>query len=114
LEAVLYLEDHAVLVVRRVDRRHPPAAVGAEQELLDLLRRDPEGRGPVAVDRHLHLRILDLEVARDVAQLLQVAHALLEQRRRAVQLVRVRALERELVETLRELAADADGGRHLM
>src|SRR5438093_11137856 len=54
-----------------------------------------------------------MEDAGYVLQLRERTQARLESRRGLVERLRVRALERELVEALGELAADADGGRHL-
>ena len=50
--------DDPVLVGRRVDREIWRCAVGVVERVLDLLRRDAERRGLVAVDVDFELRVL--------------------------------------------------------
>ena len=102
------LQHHPVLVVRREDRRDLVGAVGVVQRLFDLLHGEAERGHPVAVDVHVDLRVLDLEIARDVAQDRHLAQPRLERRRVVVQRLNVRALQRELVQGLARASADAD------
>ena len=66
LELRRELEQHFVLVHRRVDRRHPARPVGVVERALDLVRRHAERRRLVAVDLDVDLRAGDLEIARQV------------------------------------------------
>ena len=73
-----------------------------------MLHGDPETGGPVAIDSHAHLGILDLQVGRHVLQRRYSAQHALQSGRVIVQRVDVGALQRELVEGLGRPAADAD------
>jgi hypothetical protein len=77
-------------------------------DALDLLRRDAQRRGAVAVDLHLHLRILDLEIAGDVGEQRNLGEPPFELRRLAVQRIEIGALQRVLVEALARAGADVD------
>ena len=84
------LQDHYVLIGRRVDDGDLALAVGAEERVLDLLRRDAERDGAIAIDIHHHLRAGDLHVAVDVHEAGQGAHFVGELRRPLVDLLEVR------------------------
>ena len=105
----LQLHDHPVLVVRRIDCRHLPGSVGGVKRLFDLADAEAQRRGFVTVDIDVYLGVLELEVAGHVLQLGQLAQFRFERRRGAVEFLRVRALERVLIEALGKLAADANG-----
>ena len=66
LEALLHLENNPVFIVGGIDGRDQSLAVSAVKSVFDLLWRHSQGRGFVAVNHNVGLRILDLEVAGDV------------------------------------------------
>ena len=99
------LQDHLVLVVRRINLRHLPRAVGVIQSALNLSHVQAERRDLVAIQIDLDLRILQLKVAADVFDALDLADLGLEQRRPVIQLRRVGILHRELIEAARALLA---------
>ena len=109
----LQLHDDLILIIRGVDGGDLPGAVGIVEGVLDLLGRDPQGGRLVPVDQHVHLGVLDLEVAVHVHQPRQGPHLFLEQGGILIEFVDVRALQGELVEALGQHAADADGGQVL-
>ena len=109
----LDLHDHLVLVVGCIDRGDLPRAVGRVQGVLDRLHRDPVGGGLVPVDLDVDLRILDLQIRGHIHQRRYLAHLGLENRRHPVELIRVRALQRELILALGHPSADVDGRRVL-
>src|SRR5439155_5499650 len=67
-----------------------------------------ERPGPVPVDRNRGLRIRDLQVARNVEQVRELAQLGGEPRRVVVQRDPVRALQRELIQALGATPADLD------
>ena len=98
-----HLQDDLVLVVRRVDLRHLPRAVGVVQRILDLVRGESQRRDLVAVHVDRDLRVSQQQVAADVLQPRQLPGLFLHQRRVFVQLGGVGVLQRELIQ--RALAA---------
>jgi hypothetical protein len=58
-----HLQDHHVLIGGGVNYRDLARAVGAEERVLHLIRRDAQRDGAVAVDIHHHLRAGNLHVA---------------------------------------------------
>src|SRR5262245_37149597 len=103
------LQNHLILVVRRVDLRHLTRAVGVVQRRLHLIHGQAERRNLVAVHRYLDLRILHLEIAADVLEAWYFADFGLEDRRPVIELRGVRVLQRELVQAARApLAAEVD------
>src|SRR5579872_1302171 len=65
---VLQLHDHPVLIVGRVDGGDLPLAVGGVERVFDLLWRYSQRRSFVAVNFHVGLRVLDLQVSGHVLQ----------------------------------------------
>ncbi len=108
-----HLQDHLVLVGGSVDHRNLACAVGAEERVLHLVRRDAQRDGAVAVDIHHHLRAGDLHVAADVHEPRQGAHFVGELWRPLVNLLEIHALQGHLVGGGRILAAHRDGRRVL-
>ena len=113
LVAGLQLQDHPVLVSRGVDRRDLSGAVGVVERVLDLVRREPERRGPVPVDVDDDLRAGGLEVRVDVLEPGQLADPLEEDGGPLGQLLEVRALHGVLVGRLGDGAPDGHGRRDL-
>src|SRR5262249_7529490 len=68
-------EDDVVLVARRIDGADLPVSVGGVKRVRDLIGRDAERVGFVAVDPHIELRILHLKIAGDVLQLRERAQS---------------------------------------
>ena len=73
LELRLALQDHLIVVVRRVDGRDLARAEGVEQFLANLVDGDAVDRRLLAVDLDRHLRIAEVEVGGDVAHHLRLA-----------------------------------------
>ena len=67
-ELRLGLQDHLVVVARRVDRRDLAVAEGVEQLLADLVDGDAVDRRLLAIDLDHHLRVGDVEIGGDVEQ----------------------------------------------
>ncbi len=103
-------QDHPILVIGRENRGNLPLPVGGIQRVLDLVHGHAKGRGRIAVDVHVDLRIPDLQIAADVHKPGQFAHLRRESLSGSVQLRGARALDRELVQCLALHAADADRG----
>ncbi len=101
----LHFQNHLVFVRRGVDSRDLPRAVGVVERVFDLLRRDAERRRLVAIDVHVELRILDLNVAGHIQQLRQGRDLFLQFRSLRVKFISIRTLQRQLVRTLRDLSA---------
>ena len=87
----LALQDHLVVVRRRVDRRDLAGAEGVEQLLPDLVDRDAVDRRLLAIDLDRHLRILDVEVGVDVAQAVDLGDLVAHLRRDAIERCRCRS-----------------------
>ena len=109
LEILLGFQNDPVLVRRRVDGGDLPRAVGAAQGALDLARADAEARSLVTVDVDKHLRARDLKIRGDIHNSRNLLHPVLHSRRGLVEDVEVGSEKGELVETLCQRAADADG-----
>ena len=105
----LHLQNDRVVVGGGVDARDLARAVGAEKGVLDLPRGEAEGRGLVAVYPNVHLGIPYLEIGVDVLQVLHSPHLRLQHGGVFVQIVRIRALKRVLIQAFREPAADLNG-----
>ena len=105
--------DHLVGVVGRVDLRDLPRSERAEERPLDLIGREPERRHARTVERDVHLRVRELQIARDVHDAGDRLELRLELRRRGVEVVGIAGLQRELVLRARLPAADVDDRRVL-
>ena len=68
LIARLRLQDHAVLVGLRIDRRNLALAEGVVERVVDRLHRDAEPAGGFAVDLDLHAQAALLRLRGDVEQ----------------------------------------------
>src|SRR5215468_8648113 len=101
-----HLEDHVVLVERRVDVGDLALAEGVVERVVDELGEDTETRGGVPVDDERGLEPAVLLVRRDVAQPLDGAELGEHARGKGVQLVEIRALQRVLVLRVAHAAAD--------
>ena len=77
----LQFHDDAVFVVGRVDGGDLPGAVGGVQRIFHLLRGHSKRGGLIAVNHHVDLRVLDLQIAVDVLQAGKLPQFLLEGRR---------------------------------
>jgi hypothetical protein len=99
------------LVVGSEDGAHLAGAIGVVQRALDSIHVDAEGGGAVAGDGHLHLGVLDLQVAGDVDQPLHLMQLLLHGGGRFIQHTDVGPLQSELILTLGGAAADVDHRR---
>ena len=104
-------QDHLILIVRRVDLRDLPRAVGVVERVLDLVRGQAERRQLVAVHLDGDLRVLELQVAADVLEARHLPHLVFEHRRPPVQLGGVGVLQRELIERATAAAAEVDRRR---
>ena len=118
MELRIELEDNLILIVRRIDRRDLPGRISAPKRFLDLALRDPlsgnaHARSFVPVQNDLELRILELQVAADIAKISHRAQPFLELRRGAIELGCVGALQRKLIQTSAEPAADPNHRRIL-
>ena len=103
------LQNHLILIVRRVDLRHLTRAVGVVQRRLHLIHGQAERRNLVAIHRDLDLRVLHLQVAAHVLEAWYFAHLGFEDRRPVIELRGVGILQRELIEAARaHLAAEVD------
>ena len=113
LKAPVYFEQHAVLIARRINGRHPLRSVGRKQSTLNLFRTHMQRRRAVAVNLQRHLRALDLQIASDLRQPRNFAQFLLKHLRAAAQLLNVAALQRVLIQTLGHRPANANQRRIL-
>src|SRR4029079_16171661 len=104
--------DH-VLVVLRIDGGDLSGTIRIVERALDLFRRYPKRSGAVAIDNYVHLGIGDLEIARDILNLRNVAHSRFHALGGRIQEGDVGPLQSELVETLRGATADLNRGGHL-
>ena len=91
------LQNDLVLVTRRVDLRNLPRAVGVEQRRFHLIHGQSQRSDPVAVQADLHLWVIQPEIAVDVFDAVDVSHHLFERGGRAIELLGIRILQRELV-----------------
>ena len=108
------LHHHLILIVRRVDLRHLPGAVGVVECGLHLVHREAERRDPVAVHVHANLRVLHLQIAADVLEPGNLPDLVLEHRRPVVEFRGVGVLQRELIRAARALLpAQVDLLRHV-
>src|SRR5579862_3436881 len=103
-------QDDPILIVRRKNRGNLTLPVGGVNGVFNLIHRDPVRRRRIAVDFDIDLGISDLKIAADVREARELAHFGGEILSRTVQLVRMRALYRELVEGLALKPADTDRG----
>ena len=78
-----------------------------------MLSTDTEGRCLVAIDVDVELRILGLQIAGHVQQLRQRGHLFLQRVGIRVELVTIRALQRQLIRALGDLPADLNQWRVL-
>ena len=101
------LEDHAILVALRVDRRHLALRIGVGERRIDVLDAHAEARGGRPVDLDVELEAALLAVGRDVHHARHVLHVLDRTRHPFQQLVEVGAPQRELVLRAAPAAADA-------
>ena len=92
-----HLHDDLILVVGREDLRDLPRAVGRRERRFHLIDGQPERRDLLAIEIHLELGVLDLQVRVDVEQSGQIAQRRLEARRDTIELLGVGILQRELV-----------------
>src|SRR5206468_3199156 len=88
-------------------------SVGVVQRALDLLSGYAEGGGAIAVDRNVYLGIRDLEIARDILDLLDVSHTCFQPFRCRVQQGNVGPLQGKLILALGSTSADLDCGWYL-
>src|SRR5262245_9230434 len=107
LIGAVHLEDYAVLVAWPVDRRDLPLRECVVEGVVDVLHADAEARGGFAIDCHVGLQAALLAVGGDVDDAGQLLHALDYTRHPFLQLVDVRAPERELILRIALPAADA-------
>ena len=73
LKLRIYLQDHLILVVRRIDGRDLPRRVGVPESFFNLPRRyalsgNAHRRHLVSVDDDLQLRIPELQIAADIPE----------------------------------------------
>ena len=113
LKAPVHFKQHAVLIARRINRRHPLRSVSRKQSTLDLFRTHMQRRRPIAVDLQRHLRTLDLQIASDVRQPRNFSQFLLKHLRAAAELLNIAALQRVLIQTLGHRPANANQRRIL-
>ena len=106
-------QDHFVLVRRSIDGRNLARAEGAVERVFDLLRGHSDRQGLLPVDIHHDLGTGDLQVGVHVLQFSQAGQFFFEYTRPLVEFLRIRPLERILVETSALLPPDVDGGRDL-
>ena len=104
----LELHHHPVLVIRRVNRRDLARTVRVVERALDRLRRHAERICFITIDVDGDLRLGYLQITRHVDQPGECAQLRFDVTRDAVELGRVGALQRVLVEAFRELSADPD------
>ena len=108
LEFRLALQDHLIVVVRRVDGRHLARAEGVEQLLAHLIDGDAVDRRLLAVDLDVHLRIAQIEVGADVTHHPELGDLGLHLRRNPIERVGVARCQRVLVFALRRTSADVE------
>ena len=87
---------------------HLARAERIEQFLANLVDRNSVDCRRLAIDLDRHLRIVDVEVAADVAQAFELRNLVAHFRRDPVQRVSVARLQRVLVLALRDAAGDVD------
>src|SRR5579883_102393 len=104
----LEFKDDAVLIVRREDGRYLAKTVSRVQRVFHLIGGDTESRRLVAIDDHVNLWVLYLQIAGDVLQAGKFPHLGQKVLRGAIQFRRTRTLQRELIERLALDPADAD------
>ena len=97
LDGRVRLEDDAVLIRLRVDRRHDALPERIVEHVVHGRRRDAETRGRGAVDHEVGGRTLLLQVAGDVRELGERSQFLHERRNPGREIIVVRALHHELV-----------------
>ena len=97
--------DDLILIVRRVDLRDLPRAVGVVERRLHLIRGQAERRNPVTVHLDPNLRIVEPQIAVDVLDPGKLPDLVFEERRRTIELGRVGILQRELIGAARTLLA---------
>ncbi len=102
------LHDHVVGVELGEILRDLPLPEGVVERVVDLLRREAEAGGLVAVDGQRQGRAARLLVGRHVAQLRQGPELVEDLRRPVVQLVEVGVLQGVLVLGARLASADID------
>ena len=76
----LHFQNHVELIGLRVNRRYLPLAEGIVERIVNILRRDAEPAGRVAIDIDEKPQAVVLLVARHVAQFRNLLHAVHEQR----------------------------------
>ncbi len=113
LELRLHFEHDLVLIGRGIDRRDLPLAEGVVERLVDLVHRQSEPVGGVAIDLDRQMRGGDLLIGRDILQFGQLSHLRFEDRRPMVEFVDVGVGQRVLVLRAGQPAADRDVLRHL-
>ena len=82
------LQNHLVLIVRRVNLRHLTRAVRVIERRFDLIGRQAQCRQLVAIHVDADLRVLQLQIAVHVLEARQLAQLRFENRRPVVQLDR--------------------------
>ena len=102
------LQNDLVVVDRRVDGRDLAGAEGVVEFLPDLIDRDAVDRRFFAVDLDRDLRVLDVEVAVDVAQEGQRGDLLAHDLGAGIERLGVAGLQRVLVFALGDAAAEID------
>ena len=105
LEVPLGLDDHLIIVRRRVDGRDLARAEGVVERVADLIGRHAENARAIAVDLDGALRVAQLQVDVHVAQDRDLAQLLEERRREPEKLVQVGARHDILIERLRRAPA---------
>ena len=103
------LHDDPVFVRGRVDRGDPSLAIRGVKRVFDLLGSGAQCQSPVPVNIQIDLRAFDLQICGHVNELRQSPHLGVHNLRVFVELIRIRAHKRVLVQTLRQLAANANG-----
>ena len=89
--------DHVVLVERTVHGGNLPLPEGVVERVINILRRNSQPAGGVAVNHQLRLQSFILLVSIYVAQFRQAAHFLQQQRTPVIEFIQVLALYRVLV-----------------
>src|SRR5882762_3195048 len=104
----LHFQNHLIFVCRLVDRRDLSHTKGVAKCGLNLLNRHAQRRGLLAIDVDVDLWRVYLKIAIDILNRLHLPHILLEQSYGIIEVRRVGALQRDLIETARGASTNID------